>query len=48
LEGMDLDKTAKGSSFWTPRRLLRQMDSHYTEHTANVVKKKALPEWPKP
>jgi hypothetical protein len=47
LEGMDLDKTAKGSSFWTPRRLLRQMDVHYTEHTANVVKKKALPEWPK-
>jgi hypothetical protein len=47
LEGMELDKTAKGSSFWTPRRLLRQMNIHYTEHTANVVKKKALPEWPK-
>ncbi len=47
LEGMDLDKTAKGSTFWTPRALLRQMDVHYTEHTANVVKKQYLDDWPK-
>lgn len=46
LDGMNLDATAKGSSFWTPRRLLKQMDVHYSEHTANVVKKKILPEWP--
>ncbi len=46
LEGMELDKTAKGSSFWTPRALLKQMDAHYTDHTANVVKKKDLSDWP--
>ena len=47
LEGMDLNKTAKGSAFWTPKALLKQMEKHYQEHTANVVKKKALPDWPK-
>ncbi len=47
LEGMDLNKTAKGSAFWTPQALLKQMVAHYMEHTANVVKKKELPDWPK-
>ncbi len=47
LDGMDLNKTAKGSAFWTPKALLKQMDAHYREHTANVVKKKDLPNWPK-
>jgi hypothetical protein len=47
LDGMDLDSTAKGSSFWTPRALLKQMNVHYTDHTANVVKKKDLPDWPR-
>ena len=47
LDGMDLNKTAKGSAFWTPKALLKQMDAHYREHTANVVKKKDLPDWPK-
>jgi hypothetical protein len=47
LEGMDLNKTAKGSAFWTPKALLKQMEAHYREHTANVVKKKDLPDWPK-
>ncbi len=47
LNGMDLNKTAKGSSFWTPKALLKQMEAHYKEHTANVVKKKDLSDWPK-
>ena len=47
LDGMDLNKTAKGSAFWTPKALLKQMETHYREHTANVVKKKDLPDWPK-
>lgn len=45
LEGLDLDAKAPGS-FWTPRRLLRQMERHYGEHTANVVKKMELDDWP--
>jgi len=46
LEGLDLDSKPKGSR-WTPRALLKQMDRHYGEHTANVVKKKQLEGWPK-
>jgi hypothetical protein len=46
LEGMELTKKAKGSAFWTPKALLIQMEAHYREHTANVVKKKDLPGWP--
>ena len=46
LSGMVLDQKAKGSSFWTPKALLLQMEKHYSEHTANVVKKKSLPDWP--
>jgi hypothetical protein len=46
LDGMDVNKTAKGSAFWTPKSLLKQMEAHYREHTANVVKKKDLPDWP--
>lgn len=46
LDGMDLDKKAKGSRFWTPRRLLMQMERHYKEHSANVVKKMKLEGWP--
>jgi len=44
-DGLDLDEQAPGSS-WTPRRLLEQMHRHYREHTANVKKKFALPDWP--
>lgn len=47
LDGMDLDRKAKGSKFWTPRKLLKQMERHYNEHTANVDKKMQLNEWPK-
>jgi len=46
LNGMVLDQKAKGSSFWTPKALLVQMEKHYSEHTANVVKKKSLVDWP--
>ena len=47
LDGMDLDKKAKGSRIWTPRALLKQMERHYSEHSANVVKKMDLEGWPK-
>jgi hypothetical protein len=46
LDGMDLDTKAKGSRFWTPRKLLMQMERHYNEHSANVVKKMKLDGWP--
>ncbi len=46
LKDLPMDKKAPGS-FWTPKSLLRQMDDHYSEHTANVVKKFELPDWPK-
>jgi hypothetical protein len=46
LEDLPLDAKAPGSN-WTLRGLLRQMDRHYSEHTANTKKKFDLPEWPK-
>ena len=46
LNGMVVDQKAKGSSFWTPKALLLQMEKHYSEHTANVVKKKSMADWP--
>ncbi|MEO1498123.1 MAG: DinB family protein [Planctomycetota bacterium] len=45
LEGEDLDTKAPGSR-WTLRGLLKQMDRHFEEHTANVKKKFALDGWP--
>ena len=45
LKDLDLDEKAP-SSFWTPRKLLLQMERHYSEHTANVKKKFELPDWP--
>ena len=45
LDGVDLDQRAPGSR-WTLRRLFRQMERHYVEHTANVKKKFDLPDWP--
>jgi L-ascorbate metabolism protein UlaG (beta-lactamase superfamily) len=45
LDGLPLDQPAPGSR-WTLRGLLRQMERHYDEHTANVVKKFELPDWP--
>ena len=46
LKDLPLDEKAPGSS-WTLRGLLRQMDRHYSEHTANVQKKFELEDWPK-
>lgn len=46
LDGLDLDQKAKGSKFWTLRALLKQMERHYGEHTANVRKKIQLDDWP--
>lgn len=45
LQDVDLDQRAPGSR-WTLRGLLKQMHRHYTEHTANTVKKFELPDWP--
>lgn len=45
LANLPLDEKAPGS-FWTPRKLLKQMARHYGEHTANVQKKFDLPDWP--
>ncbi|CAN0350405.1 unnamed protein product, partial [Ectocarpus sp. 4 AP-2014] len=45
LEGLDLKAQAPGSR-WKLGALLRQMDRHFDEHTANVVKKQQLAEWP--
>jgi len=47
LDGMSLNKRAKGSQFWTPKSLLAQMERHYKQHTGNVVKKMELEGWPK-
>lgn len=46
LDGMDVDKRAPGSRWPSLRALLRQMDRHYGEHTANTVKKFELPDFP--
>ncbi len=43
---LDLERRAPGSRMWSPRSLLQQMERHYGEHTANVEKKKQLPDWP--
>ncbi|QDS97944.1 MBL fold metallo-hydrolase [Adhaeretor mobilis] len=45
LDGIDLDEKAPGSR-WTLRKLLEQMDRHFTEHTTNVQKKFELEGWP--
>ncbi len=46
LDRMDLDTKAAGSKFWSPRGLLEQMQRHYNQHSANVVKKMDLEDWP--
>lgn len=45
LNGVDLDRPAPGSR-WTLRRLLKQMDRHFGEHTASVQQKFELEGWP--
>ncbi len=47
LESTALDAKPPASSWPTLRALLEQMERHYDEHTANVVKKFELPDWPK-
>lgn len=42
-----LDEKAPGSRWPTLNALLKQMQRHYSEHTANTVKKFELPDWPK-
>jgi len=45
LENVNLDEPAPNSR-WTLSGLLEQMERHYQQHTANVVKKFELPDWP--
>ncbi|MFG0328414.1 MAG: MBL fold metallo-hydrolase [Phycisphaerales bacterium] len=45
LDGIDLESKPEGSP-WKLRPLLRQMERHYGEHTANVKRKFELPDWP--
>lgn len=46
LNGLDVNKKAPGSQWSSLRALLLQMERHYSEHTANTVKKFDLPDWP--
>lgn len=45
LHDAKLQAKAPGSR-WTLVGLLRQMERHYDEHTANTIKKFELPDWP--
>lgn len=47
LKDIELDEKPPASNWPTLRALLLQMERHYDEHTANVVKKFDLPDWPK-
>lgn len=47
LEGTALDGKPPATNWPSLRALLLQMEQHYDEHTANVVKKFELPDWPK-
>lgn len=46
LDGVGLDERAPGSRWPSLRALLRQMDRHYAQHTANVRLKFDLPDFP--
>ncbi|MFK7737223.1 MAG: DinB family protein [Pirellulaceae bacterium] len=46
LEQTELDAKPPATSWPSLKALLLQMERHYGEHTANVVKKFELPEWP--
>ncbi|TWU56473.1 hypothetical protein Poly51_23840 [Rubripirellula tenax] len=46
LDGIKPNEKAPGSRWPTLGALLKQMDRHYDEHTANTVKKFDLPNWP--
>ena len=47
LESTALDAKPPATNWPSLRALLLQMERHYDEHTANVVKKFELPDWPK-
>jgi hypothetical protein len=46
LDGMDLDDKPPAVRWPSLRALFVQMDRHYREHTANVIEKFELPDWP--
>jgi hypothetical protein len=46
LDGLDVNKRVAGSPWPSLRALLEQMFRHYSEHTANTVKKFSLPGFP--
>lgn len=46
LKDTDLDAKPPATRWPSLRALLLQMERHYGEHTANVVKKFDLPDWP--
>jgi hypothetical protein len=46
LADLDVDEKALGSDWPSLRALLNQMHRHYSEHTANTIKKFDLPGWP--
>lgn len=46
INDLDVDKRAPGSRWPSLKTLLLQMERHYSEHTANTVKKFDLPDWP--
>jgi hypothetical protein len=47
LESTGLNAKPPATNWPSLRALLLQMERHYDEHTANVVKKFELPDWPK-
>lgn len=46
LHDLDVEKRAPGSRWPSLKALLLQMERHYSEHTANTVKKFDLEDWP--
>ncbi|MFG0267454.1 MAG: DinB family protein [Rhodopirellula sp. JB055] len=46
LDGFAVDEKVPGSRWPTLGALLKQMERHYSEHTANTQKKFELPGWP--
>lgn len=46
IHDLDVEQRAPGSRWPSLKALLLQMERHYSEHTANTVKKFDLPDWP--
>lgn len=47
IHDLDVNRRAPGSRWPSLKALLLQMENHYSEHTANTVKKFDLEDWPK-